>query len=249
MKTAAQLVARAHREGNLIPVGTEPTNAQMAEGLEVLNDLILGILGFELGELLGDWAVPPPQRTAPVPARYPLGPAANDLPSGVWPYPPANVRLVSSIAAATTVYLPNAPNDGARIGYVDVGAIGTLTLNGNGRMIDGALTITVPPNSTFQSWLYRADRAEWISILDLEETDNSPLPPEFDRLLICATAIGLAPRFGLEPRTSTVTTYKTMLTKLKARYRQPTAVLNGSADSPSSMQSFGGVYDGRSWMT
>jgi hypothetical protein len=75
---ASSLIQSAYREGNLIAVGTTPTTAEQAEALLLLNNFVLGIFGYEMGENLQDWPAPAPQRTAPVAANFPQFPVCSD---------------------------------------------------------------------------------------------------------------------------------------------------------------------------
>lgn len=244
MTTATDFIKEALREGNLIPVGTTPTAAQLAEGLTRFNNVLSGLFGNEVGEPLFEWPVPPPQQTSPVDARWPLYPglsAEQMRSSDVYPYPPGNVRLMASNTTVMTVYLQHLPNDGARLGYTAVGASAFLTLDGNGRRIDGAAQASIDPTDQggAQLWFYRGDLGQWISIRPLTLTGGSPFPAEFDDFLITALAIRMSPLYGNDPRSGTVKTYTDMLRKLKARYRQPTSALGNAADIPPTWQAYG----------
>lgn len=243
MTTATDLIQQALREGNLIPVGTTPTAVQLTEGLGRLNNILDSLFGNEIGEPLFEWPVLPPQRTAPVAARWPVYPGVTPQEQrleNAWPYPPGNVRLMASNTTPQTVYLQDWPNDGARVAYRAVGATAELTVDGNGRRIEGATSYVVDPTADGGSrlWFYRADLGDWIRIQTLALTSESPLPMEFDDFLICSLSIRLSARFGNDPRAGTQMTYKDQLAKLKARYRQPTAALGGSDQAPPSWQSF-----------
>lgn len=249
MTTAQTIIQQALREGNLIPVGVTPTAVQLSEGLDRLNNLIDGLFGNEVGEPLFEWPVPPPQQTSPVNARWPLTPGVpfeQRRMGDAWPYPPCNVRLMASNSGPETVYLQHMPNDGARVGYTAVGASDMLTLDGNGRRIDGAPTYVVDPTDQggIRLWFYRGDLGQWIEIKTLALTDESPLPKEFDDFLITGLCIRLSSRYGNDPRDGTVKTYTDQLRKLQARYRQPTAALGGSDQAPNSWQAF---VQGSSW--
>jgi hypothetical protein len=223
MTIASDIGTRAFREGNLIAVGTSPTAAEAAEALYLLNNLMYSLIGDIFGENLSDWSLPP-ANTSPVDARYPLDPLDEALPTTVYPYPPQNSRLVVKITAATTVYLPPSPNDGARLAIADAGSTAaiTLTINANGRQIEDAATLgVVPATTTAREWLYRADTANWVRIADLVAGDTPPFPAVFDDLLITGLAIRLASRYGLEPRSGTTEIFKAMLNKAKTRYAQP----------------------------
>lgn len=244
MTTAAELIQAAFREGNLLAAGVAATTAQTDEALGRLNNFLFALMGNELGEPLQDWPVYAPQRTAPVAANFPLYGSNVDgrlADASVWPYPPGNVRLMVSAPQAATVWLQYAPNDGARVAYVALGnAVADLTIEGNGRMIEGATSITVEAALVAgeRVWFYRADRGSWILLEPLALASDSPLPTEFDDLLITGLSIRLASRFGNEPRSGTVMTYQEQMKKLKARYRQPTPTLGGSQQIPPGYQAF-----------
>src|SRR5579864_8645241 len=129
MTLASAIIQSAYREGNLIPVGTSPTTAESTEALERLNRYVQGVYGDMLGENMMDWDAPAPQRTAPVASNYPQAPYPTDTlfgfgnplsadPNGnIWPFPPANSRIVFG-GVTPTVYFPEAPLDGARMAIV-----------------------------------------------------------------------------------------------------------------------------------
>lgn len=251
MTTAAEIVQRAYRQDNIIPIGRDPTDDEQAEALVRLNAFIATLFGHELGEKFSDWTVPPPQRNAPVAQRYPQAPAANDLPSDVWPYPPANSRLTCSITTLTTIYFPEKPEDGALMALVDIGMSATLTINGNGRLIEGATTravLSTDADDGQLKWMYRADLGEWIAITVLEAADDVPFPLEFEDLLVCGTAIRIAPANKGAPKETTAACYNDGLVKLKARYRQTVNQVGGGADIPRSAQTTGGASGPFGWM-
>ena len=219
MTLSSDIIAQAFREGNLVAVGAQPTTEEQTEGLDRLNNFVSALFGFNLGVYLQDWSVPP-STTAPIYARYPLLPADEALPPEVWPYPPSNVRLLSRLSTATTVYLQARPEDGARIAFRDIGATATLTLDANGRLIEGALTKDLVAGASGAEWFYRADLGDWRLLGTLALTDSSPLPPEFDDLLITGLSIRLSARYGNEPSSGTALVFKDMLDKLRTRYAQ-----------------------------
>lgn len=237
MTIASKLIQNAFREGNLLPVGKDPTDAETAEALDRLNNIIVCYFGQELGEKLEDWNVPSKQRTAPVSAHYPFTPYRDDKPNEVTLYPPPNVRLITHIVGPTRVYLQQQPEDGARMGFVDVGSTAFLTIDGNGRLIENDFDIAVDPPDP-QEWFYRADLANWVKLEELTLTAESPFPKEFDDLLICDLAIRLSARFGNDPRSGTIMTYKSKMEQLKARYRQHPLTPGKSEDIPRSWQSY-----------
>lgn len=222
MTTASALVTQAYREGNLIGLTATLTTEQATEGLTLLNDYLDSLLGFELGEFNFDWPVPP-ATTSPIPARFPLFPLGRDLASNVFPHPPSNVRILMSLVADTTIFLPQDPNDGARLLFINLVSTSTfsLTIDGNGRLIKSAATVTELATSLDgQALLYRADLGGWQLTTALTSTTESPLPTVYDRLLALGTFIFLAPRYGKELKPTQNLSYKRLLKRLKAQYRQ-----------------------------
>lgn len=257
MTQATSLITSAYREGNLIPVGTTPTVNEQTEALERLNRIIFSTFGHEMGEPLMDWNVPQPQRTAPVAANYPqlpypqgldadllTTPFAFDQTSQIFLTPPKNSRIVWG-EVTFTVYFPEAPEDGSRMGIVqgsgagDGGAPGqTLTLDGNGRTIAGSNTLVLPAPLTPTEWMYRADQADWRVVVDMGLTDQCPFPPEFDDLWIVWLAIRLAPRYGKTISPDTDSIGLKALKRFMARYRQSAPTTYGSSEFPRSLQSY-----------
>jgi hypothetical protein len=262
--TASTIITAGYREGNLIPVGQSPSTNQQNEALDRLNALVNGIFGYELGENLRDWIYPAPQRTAPVAANYP------QLPGGPWdgttdplpiailsnttwtPYPPRNTRIVWGQVAGT-IYFPEAPDAGTRMGIVqgsgagDAGAIGNvLTIDGNGRYIQDPADMTFKPsvqitsasNFTPQEWFYRDDLGQWLLRKDMALTDTLPFPKEFDDFFICGIMVRFAPRYGKVIAQETITAAGLVLKRLKARYIQTAPTVYGSQNFPNSFQSF-----------
>lgn len=255
MTTATLLIQAMYREGNLIAVGGSPTATEQTEALALLNRLVNGIFGFEMGENLADWLFPVPQRTAPVAANYPQLPISSfqALPycsTFLSPYPPRNSRVVWG-GVTGTLYFPEAPEPGSRMAVVqgsgagDSGAPGQiLTLNGNGRTIqdpgDKALknTVALTDPITAAQWIYRDDLGQWMLCQDMAIGDDCPFPKEFDDFFICAGLKRLAPRYGKLTARETIETAKTKLAALKARYRQSAPTVYGSQDFPRTGQSY-----------
>lgn len=257
MSTAQEIIQAAYREGNLIPAGKQPTTDELVESLRLLNAYIRALFGFEMGENLADWQSPAPQRTAPVAANYPqlpyptdaqfgitTFPLANDPSANIYPYPPANSRIVFG-KITMTAYFPEQPNDGARMALVEgtgLGDSGTdgqiITLDGNGRTIEGDPTQAYVAPVDPRAWFYRADLADWVALIDMELADDMPFPGEFDDMFACALAIRLAPRYGKTTAPETAGTFKTKLAQFKARYRQTAVTVYGSSDFPHTYQAY-----------
>lgn len=223
----AEIIVQSFREGNFIPVGQTTTAEELVEAVPRLNSFLRSLLGIELGEQYRDWYVPSVWDPA-APLRFPLTPSGDGAVSAEpWAYPPANVRLITRITADKTLFFPAFPSDGARMAYVDVGSSGTITLSGNGRLIEGKQSLSglpadgdIIPELSGRKWLYRADLGNWIRLQTLGPDDEVPLPEEFDDLLVTGLVIRLAPRFGVEIHESVVARHGDMLDRLKKRYKQ-----------------------------
>lgn len=244
MTTARALIQQAYREGNIIPVGATPSTPELTEALPRLNRYIRGVFGFEMGELMADWVHPQPQRTGNH-ANFPQAPFSNDLGSGVTPYPPKNSRIVWGGIADSTLYFPEAPDNGSRMGLV----IGTkadttkvLTLSGNGRMIEGAAVQAQPTPPIVKEWLYRADLGDWKLVADMTIDQECPFPIEHDDLWICLLAIRLASRYGKVTTSETMAIAKVALQRFQTAYRQTQDTVYRSYDHPLALQSFSGAW-------
>lgn len=254
---ATSLITDAYREGNITAVGATPSVAQQTEALALLNRFIQGVFGDEMGEELTDWLVPAPQRTASEAANYPqlpypqgldgialTSPLANSPTLNVYPYPPSNSRIVFG-SVANTVWFPEQPNDGARMSVVQGSGAGdggvggaTLTLDGNGRTIEGQNTQAYNQPVAGRQWLYRADLGDWKAVLQLGLIDTCPFPFELDDLWITMLAIRLAPRYNKVVQKDTMDRAAMMLKKLKIRYRQTGNTVYGSTEFPRALESF-----------
>ncbi len=257
MTIAADIIRFAFREGDLLQAESRPTATQETEALERLNRMVQSTYGSEMGEELTDWPVPAPQRTASEAANYPQlpypqgldgitlsSPLANSPTLNIYPYPPANSRIVFG-SVTNTVWFPEAPNDGSRMAVVQGSGAGdggvggaTLTLDGNGRTIETANTQAYNQPITARSWLYRADTGDLVAVVDMTLTSQMPFPSDLDDLWICGLAKRLAPRYSRPVTPETVTELKRMQGIFKARYRQAANTVYGSSDYPRSVQSF-----------
>lgn len=241
MTTATDLITAGFRENNLVPVGKTPTAAEQVEGLQALNRYLNSAYGFVVGEGLVDWPVPAIQRTGNVAANPPLLPGSKSgLRAHDRAYPPQNARVVWD-GSTQTVYFPETPDDGARMALVQAsgasaGNSGTLTLDGNGRTIEGADTYTGGVSG--RKWFYRSDLADWRALVDLELTDDCPFPPEFDDFWICCIAIRLSPRYGKKVQEGTAVTFKRMKAMIQARYAQDAPGTSGGVRLQMGYQSF-----------
>jgi hypothetical protein len=217
MTTVASIIQSALRETNLIPLGVTPTAPQSAEGFTMLSTIVAGVLGNEAGENMQSF--PLGQNDINAPRGYPW--YANTLPGNI--YVPFNVRIMCNLTAPGLVNLHPRPHDGARMGMVDVSnnfATFPLTINGNGRSLEGAASITYNTNGEIREWIYREDLGNWVVVLPLDPNGNMPWPPEFDDMFIIMLAMRLNPRYGQNMHPMSIETLKAAMMKFSARYKQ-----------------------------
>lgn len=215
MTVISSIITDAFREGNIIPVGKVPTAAQTTEALRLLNASISAIYGDKAGESLTDWPLGNFGRESP---GYDL--AYTDARIN---HPTINRRLIAVNETARTVYLTLYPQDGARMGIADPFArlaSVPVTLDANGRTIEGAATLLLNTNGLFREWFYRADLGGWVQLSGLIEASQSPFPVDFDNFLIILLAMRLNPRYGRSMDEQSALVYKSERRKFVARYLQ-----------------------------
>jgi hypothetical protein len=216
MTTIRQLVTDAFRESGITQTGLDPESDEFDEGLRKAQFIIQNLLVSELGCLL-------------TPVSYGSASLTNasalyeDQSSFVDQYfvPPFS-RLMVNIDTPVTVYLPPNPMDGTRVGVVDSGSTfgsNTFTINGNGRKIEGAFTKTLSDDGVSREWFYRADTGNWSVVSSLTSNDESPFPFEFDDLISTQVAMRLNPRYEQQTAPETISAYRTLLSRFKARYK------------------------------
>jgi hypothetical protein len=228
MTTALAIIRGALRESNLLALATATLNAeQQAEGLAKLNSLIAGVFGNKVGTKLFEFPV----------GTEGVSSVSANWSSSDWQSPPPNVRLMVTDESTQTINLPVWPDNGARIGLVDLkGTMATfpITLHAGGKRIEGAEFLVVNMDNANLTWMYRSDLGEWVRLTLLEADDELPFPIEFDDYFETALAMRLNPRYGRSVKPETANTLQDSLAKLRATYRQkrnvraPEAVLRMS---------------------
>lgn len=192
MTQVLDIITQALRETNIIAINANPTPSEAQEGLDRLQAVILSVLGNEVGYIMEDWGVTDADITRP--SGYELASMAN------FTIAPQS-RLICNLANDTTLDLDPMPQDGQRFSVVDAAlnmTTNTLTINGNGRLIEGATSKLLNTNGLSQQWLYRSDKANWVSIDPLDIESEMPFPADFDDYFIIMLAARLNPRYGKE---------------------------------------------------
>ena len=220
MTTVTSIITSALRETNLIPLGVTPDQPKLDEGFALLSTIVAGVLGNEGGENLSPF--PLGQEGINSPKGYPWW--ANELPGNV--YVPFNMRIMCNLTGAGMVNLHPRPHDGARMGVVDVSQnfdIFPLTINGNGRSIEGAESMTYNMMGLIREWIYREDLGNWVVVIPLDPLGDMPWPVEFDDMFIIMLAMRLNPRYGQVIHPASAQTLKIAMAKFSARYKQSTS--------------------------
>lgn len=215
MTLISSIITDAFREGNILPLGKVPNTSQATEALRLLNALFSSVYGDEAGEYLTDWPLGNFGRESP---EYDLAYTDDRI-----DHPTINRRLIAVNETAKTVYLTLQPQDGARMGIADpFGRLASVpvSLDANGRTIEGTASITLDQNGMFREWFYRADLSDWVRLTEKADTDEMPFPADFDNFFITLLAIRLNPRYGRAMDEQSATIYRSERRKFVARYLQ-----------------------------
>lgn len=218
MTLVSDIIRDAYRESNLIAINADPTDAEQTEGLRLLNRLIAFTYGEDAGDELQPLIIG--QNNISRPTDYP---GYTQVPDHTDWFVPENSRLVLNLTEAQTVYLDPNPRDGARLAIMDKsGNLDTynLTINGNGRTIASATSVTVSTASANQEYFYRADTGDWALVSPLTAEDTFPFPDEFEDLFVIGLAARINPRNGTVLDAQSSSHYGKQLKAFKARYRQ-----------------------------
>lgn len=220
MTALSEIITDAYREGNIIPLGKTPNAAQTAEALKKLNQIFGLVYGDEAGEAFVDWPL------GTFDQANPSFPIANDY---YRERPPLNHRIIATNTEAMTVYLPPFPQDGSRMAFIDpYSRLSTVpvTIDGNGRVIEGQASILLNVNATNVEWFYRADLGQWVKIVrPLAATDDMPFPTEFDTFFTLMLALRINPGFGRKMDEQSQAVFKAEKTKFVNRYLQAMPLL------------------------
>jgi hypothetical protein len=218
MTTTLEIMTSGMRESNLIGIGEALTALQIAEALPRLQSLVSSVFGKDVGENFVDW----PIGKENVSMAWPNG--LNAWTQREWSYPRTNSRLLLNSIAAQTIYLPKNPDDGSRIAVVRISqelATHPVILDGNGRLVENAISLALNDNLTAaRTLMYEALTGNWIRVTDLTEGGEFPFPVEFDDFFITKLAMRLNPRYGRAVAAESGARLNEMLGQLKARYRQ-----------------------------
>lgn len=238
-------IREGYRDVNLILAGSTPTDAELTEALDRLNDFRKYLFRSLLGEGLDAWPVPPPVGFG----APPEGLLSQNMGVDWSLFPIPNVRVLAKLTTATTLTLPLDPLPGSRFAVRDVGSAAVnLTLAGNGKLIEGQLTLvdTVQALSGAE-WFYRDDLASWERIDDLTLDSELPLPNEYNDLFIFYTAMRMSPRNNHVMSDDTRGMFRALLKDAQSYYAQKRRVGVTTQATVEGLHSYGGAGP-RSWM-
>lgn len=213
MTLISAIITDAYRESNLIAAGKIPSDTQITEALTRLSSMIAGVYGYDVGEGLQDWMVGTTNLENPMPGWSDQS----------WVYPIENSRILLNHSSAQTLYFPDLPENGARMSVIDINSALTtynVTLNGNGRLIEGATTQVLSTAGLSKAWIYDADSANWRAISALVVTDEMPFPEKFDDYFIIRLAGRINPRYGRSLDTMSIARLQEVTEQLESTYRQ-----------------------------
>lgn len=215
MTLISSIITDAYRESNILPLVKAPSAPQITEALRLLNGLFSSIYGDEAGESLQDW---------------PLGNFGRESPAYNLEFteyninrPTINRRLIAVNEEAKTVYLTLYPQDSARMGIADpFGRLATVpvTLDANGRTIEGSPNLLLDTNGTFTEWFYRADLGDWVKLTSKVAADEMPFPADFDNFFVILLAMRINPRYGRTLDEQSLAIFRSEKRKFVARYLQ-----------------------------
>lgn len=217
MTSVASIIKDAYRETNLIPLGVDVTDDQMTEAFGRLSTIVASALGNEAGENL--YSFPLGNNEINSPSGYPWW--NNQLPGNI--FLPVNIRLMCNLTGEGTVNLHPKPHDGARLGVVDVSQnfdVNPLTIQGNGRSIEGEDVMTYDTPGLIKEWMFREDLGNWVVVNPLDVNGDMPWPAEFDDLWIIGLAYRLNPRYGQVIHPASQQAMQVAERKFSARYKQ-----------------------------
>ena len=220
MTTVSQIISDAYRESNLIAIGAEPTAAEQTEALRLLNRVVMSLFGNEMGDPLEIL----PFGKGNIQTKDSVPVYMDDLTSY---YVPGNTRLLCNLEEPVEASLDPNPRDGCRLSVVDASGnldTNSLTLYGNGRLIENASSLTLDTAGLSREWFYRDDLGSWVRLADLAIDDESPFPSKFDDLLIGKLSIKIAPRQGIALDPMTQVSLVQAEKKFRAQYKQTTEV-------------------------
>lgn len=190
MATLQEIIRRAFREQQITASGELPSAAQEAEGLELLQGILLRSIIQKPQSMITLGAKPIINSRN---RQRDFTPISRNLAV------PPNVYIHCSLTEPLTIYMPFNAGDGARLTITDVAgnfASVPLTLDGNKTLINGALEQVLATNNMRLDLFFRRDVGDWRTLSPLLLTSLSPFQEEYDDMFVIELAARLASRYG-----------------------------------------------------
>lgn len=232
MTLVSSIIRQGFREGNTIAKGQPLDADEIDEGMTKLQSLVSSAYGNEVGEILFPW---------------PLGNYGRTQDSKMWiseqqlRFPQINSTLVAVNEEAIEVHLPTSPSDGARMQIIDpYGRLAAfpVTLQGNGRTIEGAADMLLNVNGMNRTWIFRMETGNWVRITDLDYDGVFPFEREYDDYFVIALAIRIAPSYEQSMSKESLARYKDIKRQFIARYLQSAPLQIDPSISFGTLQSY-----------
>lgn len=213
MTLVGNIIEEAFREASLVTELQHPTPSQTEQAVERLQNIISQVYSFEGGEPLVEVRI----GDEGVNIQPPLFEMNECIPS--------NSRVFLNHDSAKTLYLPQHPRDGARFQVIDVNSVlatSNVTINGNGKRIETAATLTLNTNALNRTWRYDAEVGNWVRITSIDLSSEMPFIAEYDDYFITTLACKLSSKYqaGLSP--FTLREMEKQLSRMRAKFRQST---------------------------
>lgn len=213
MTTTTEIIKDAFRESNVIGVNATPTTPEQAEAMARLSSLISAVYGDDVGENFDDWMVGYENQYMP---NY----SWTEL---QWRHLIPNSRVLLNHTLTQTLWMPPRPYNGSRIRVIDVNSVldtVSVTLDGNGRLIENAGILNLTTAGLQKTWFFDSDTANWQAIATVAIGDDMPFPPEFDDYFIIKLAGRLNPRYGRSLNEMSIARLAEQQDMLESTYRQ-----------------------------
>lgn len=214
MTSVSNIIKSAFRESNMLALGVDPTTPAQAEAFSLLKSLVASVYDGDVGERLQDWLV------GNTGVHFPYAAGWTEL---RWKYPIQNSRIILDHATPQILYLPPDPDNGARMQIIDVGGVlptYPVTLDANGRLIDGERVLLLNVAYQNATWFYDAQNANWVPMDDVTLGGDMPFPEKFDDYFMIKLAARLNPRYGRSLSELSIARLSEQADDLAAEYRQ-----------------------------
>lgn len=214
LTTLNDIISRAYREQQVLDIAKTPSADQVNEALPMLQGILRRSVVQTPQSMITLGTRP---KTSKRKRQRDFTSYINDIAL------PQNVYVHCNLTQATEVLMPFDAGDGARLIFVDVAgnfATQSLTLNGNGTLVDAAATKVLSTNGMQADFFFRKDLAEWKSVSPLLSSSTVPFPDEYDDMFVLLLASRILVRYGKALDQVSSALLDEMRTRFSARYQR-----------------------------